>query len=326
MASGRILITGGSGFIGCNLVDYYDSRGWEVVNLSDVPPRNLAQARLYRECDIEDRDTLYRLVKEIRPEVVVHLAARTDLDGKTVADYSTNVQGCQNVVDAVNAVGTVRRALYASSRLVFKIDHKPKHDYDYKPSTPYGESKIETERIVKAQPDGSVPWMLFRPTSIWGEWFDVPYKTFFLQVAKNRYIHPKGMKIEKSFGYVGNSCYQIDRYLNASDEDFNGKAYFVSDYPPIEVYNWGSMIASAMGVKPIRQVPLAALKAIAAAGDLAGVAGMKNPPLTTFRLNNLMTQMVYDLSREERICGPLPFGLPEAIERTVKWMRDHRQI
>jgi GlcNAc-P-P-Und epimerase len=154
----------------------------------------------------------------------------------------------------------------------------------------------------------------------------VPYKTFFLQVSRNRYVHPKGERILKSFGYVGNSCHQIDRFLNASDEEFSGRVYFVSDYPPIEVLEWGTVIQRAIGAKPIRQVPYPLLKAIALAGDAASLAGMKNPPLTSFRLNNLRTRMVYDLAREERICGQLPFEVPEAVERTVRWMRDRGEI
>jgi hypothetical protein len=69
-----------------------------------------------------------------------------------------------------------------------------------------------------------------------------------------------------------------------------------------------------------------ALKAAAVIGDVAKKAGMKNPPLTSFRLDNLTTPMVYDLNREERICGKLPYSLEEATERTVKWLRDTGQV
>lgn len=320
------MITGGSGFIGCNLVDFYEQREFEVLNLSEVPPRNPAQQKTWKDCNVNDRDRLISLVGDFKPEFAVHLAARTDLDGRTLQDYETNIQGVQNAIDAINRVGTVKRALYASSRLVFKIDAKPKHDFDYSATTVYGESKIETEKIVLAQPSDNVPWLMFRPTSIWGEWFDIPYKGFFLMVAKNRYLHPRGHHIPKSYGYVGNSVYELDRYLHASDEDFNRKTYFVADYPPTDVMQWGTYIQKFVGAKPIREVSYGALRAAAKVGDGLKSAGMKNPPLTSFRLDNLTTPMVYDLSREEKICGPLPYSLEEATERTVKWLRDTGQV
>ena len=206
--SGRILIVGGSGFIGCNLVDFYHSRGWEVLNFDQLTPRNAAQSSLWREVSILDRDALIRSVSDYLPDYVVNLAARTDLHGTTIDDYEANRAGVQNIVDAVNSAGSVRRALYASSRMVVRTGYIMQSEWDYQPNLPYGDSKVETERIVRAQPEGSVPWLLFRPTSIWGEWFDIPYKTFFLTVAKNRYIHPKGMRIMKSYGYVGNVVYE----------------------------------------------------------------------------------------------------------------------
>lgn len=326
MASGRILITGGSGFIGCNLVEFYDSRGWEVLNLSELAPRNPKQNHFWKDCNVNDRDQLISLTKEFKPELAVHLAARTDLDGKTLQDYDTNIGGVHNAIAAINQVGTVRRALYASSRLVFKIDAKPKHDFDYSATTVYGDSKIETEKIVLDQPETNVPWLMFRPTSIWGEWFDIPYKGFFLMVAKNRYMHPKGHTIPKSYGYVGNTVYELDRYLHASDEDFNRKVYFAADYPPTDVMQWGTYIQKYVGAKPIKEMGYGVLKSAAVVGDVAKKMGMKNPPLTSFRLDNLTTPMVYDLTREEKICGKLPYSLEEATERTVKWLRDTGQV
>ena len=324
--SGRILIVGGSGFIGCNLVDFYHSRGWEVLNFDQLTPRNAAQSSLWREVSILDRDALIRSVSDYLPDYVVNLAARTDLHGTTIDDYEANRAGVQNIVDAVNSAGSVRRALYASSRMVVRTGYIMQSEWDYQPNLPYGDSKVETERIVRAQPEGSVPWLLFRPTSIWGEWFDIPYKTFFLTVAKNRYIHPKGMRIMKSYGYVGNVVYEIDKFLNATDEQFNGRAYWVGDDKPLEVLQWGQAIQRAMGTRPIPEVPYGVMKAIALAGDLAKRLGMKEPPLTSFRLDNITMQMEYDFTRERAIWGPLPYSMEEGVERTVKWLRDQGQI
>ena len=76
----------------------------------------------------------------------------------------------------------------------------------------------------------------------------------------------------------------------------------------------------------MRSVPLLVLRAIASAGDAAKALGMRNPPLTSFRLNNLLAPMVHDLGPLERLCGPLPHGLNDGVLQTVTWLRAQGKI
>jgi hypothetical protein len=51
--------------------------------------------------------------------------------------------------------------------------------------------------------------------------------------------------------------------------------------------------------------------------------GYKNPPLTTFRLNNLITNMVYDTQELENVCGKLPYDLNTAVKITSDWVKQN---
>ena len=155
-------------------MQFYRSNGHDVINLDGGAPRNAQLNSLWKECNILDRDKVSSLIHDFRPDNVIHMAARTDLHGTTLEDYEANRAGVQNAVDAVNSVGTVQRELYASSRMIVQTGYIMKSEWDYKPNLPYRDSKVETEKVVRAQPEGSVPWLLFRPTSIWGEWFEIP--------------------------------------------------------------------------------------------------------------------------------------------------------
>jgi nucleoside-diphosphate-sugar epimerase len=316
----RIVVTGGSGFIGTNLVDSLVRAGHEVINLDVKAPPKPELAPHWRAVDILDADRLKQAMCRARPDAIVHLAARTDLNGATVADYRANTEGVQNVIDAA-AAASAGRVLFASSRLVCRIGYQPKSPLDFQPTTPYGESKVVGEQLVRAIRGQPFEWTIVRPTSIWGPWFHVPYRNFFDAIRQGRYVHPKGVRVRKSFGYVGNSVYQLEQLLAAPAEAVQGGMFYLADYEPIEVLSWGRKVRQAFGAAPIREVPMAALRALAEVGDVMSKLGWRSVPLTSFRLDNLVTEMLHDTSNLRVVCGDLPFDVDSGVDCTVGWMK-----
>jgi GlcNAc-P-P-Und epimerase len=315
----RIVITGGSGFIGTNLVEYYSRRGTHIVNLDNAAPRNTAHARYWRRTNILNLSALQRELEAFDPTHVVHLAARTDLLGRSVVDYGANVEGVRNLVAALDVAQSLRRVVFASSRLVCRIGYPPRSDTDYCPTTPYGESKAVGEQIVRSSTIAA-EWTIVRPTSIWGPWFDVPYRDFFVAIASGRYVHPRGRRIYKSFGFVGNSVHQIGRVL-AADGALAGETIYLGDYPPVEIYEWASLISDRTSRRPPREVPLPLLRVAAIVGDGLEKIGL-TAPLTRFRLANMLTNMTYDLTPLESVAGDLPYSLDEGVEVTLRWLSE----
>ncbi|HEV2813924.1 MAG TPA: NAD(P)-dependent oxidoreductase [Solirubrobacteraceae bacterium] len=321
MSVHRVLVTGGSGFVGINLVQHFLDQGVEVVNADVRPSRNPAHASVWRETDLLDGAAVRAVVDELDPTHIVHLGARTDLRGTTLADYAVNYDGTRTVVDAARGRSSLERVVFASTRLVCRIGYIPRSDDDYAATTPYGESKIEAEKLVRAS-GLDVPWVIVRPTSIWGPWFEIPYRTFFDTIRKGRYVHPRGRQIRKSFGYVGNSVHQLDGLLRCDADLVHGKTFYLADDPPIEVLDMAQRIRRAFGAPPVRSVPVPVLRVLAKAGDAARAAGWAEPPLTSFRLDNLLTEMVFDVPLQE-ITGPPPHRLDDAIAETVRWIETH---
>jgi len=140
-------------------------------------------------------------------------------------------------------------------------------------------------------------------------------------VLRGRYVHPAGLRIRKSYGYVGNSVYQLERLIDAAPREVDGRVFWLADYPPIEVAAWAAEIRRCAGLGSVRSVPTWVLQAGGRAGDLLARLGMSDPPLTSFRVDNLLTEMVYDSGSTEHIAGELPFTMADGVRATVEWLR-----
>lgn len=309
--------------MGTNLVEYFKTKGHEVINVDIASPRNPKHLLFWREADICDTVLLRKIVKEFAPENILHMAARTDLNGFTLDDYRSNTEGVRSLIEVAKDIPSLKRVVFASSMLVCPLGYQPKNDEDFCPKTIYGQSKVVGEQLVRSLATSYFNWIIVRPTSLWGPWFGTPYKNFFDAVAKQRYMHPKGKRIKRSYGFVLNATDIIDRLISYSEkkQEINGRVFYLADYEPIELFNWATKISKEFNIPPPREVPLALLRGIAKIGDGMKVAGISNPPLSSFRLDNLLTDAVYDMATLEKIVGPLKYNVDEAICLTVDWIK-----
>lgn len=315
----RIIITGGSGFIGTNLVEYFCSKNHEVINFDIKEPKNKQFVKNWIKGDILNNDQLLSCFNAFDPDYVVHLAARTDLnENKSIDGYAANTDGVQNMIDIINDFPNIKRTIYASSRMVCRIDYIPKNFDDYCPPNLYGESKVIGEKKVKEY--AKHDYVMVRPTSIWGPYFEIPYRTFFDTVRKRMFFLPKNHNPKKSFGFVLNTVFQMEKMLFEPKANLQS-IYYLTDYPPLDLKEWADMVSSEFGIKKTKEIPMPILKIVSKTGDLLQKMGWQNPPLTTFRLNNLITHMVYDTTELEKLCGDLPYTLQEGVSITASWLK-----
>lgn len=318
----RIFITGGSGFIGTNLVEYFTNQKHVVLNYDIKKPRNKQQNVLWVEGDILNYEKLDTSIRDFQPEYIVHLAARTDLnENKNIIGYNANIKGVENIVTIINSCDFIKRTIYASSRMVCKIDYVPNSFHDYCPPNLYGESKMIGEQKVRELANHE--YTILRPTSIWGPWFEIPYRTFFDTVKNKHFFLPSKIYPKKSFGFVYNTVFQIDKILFEKDFRSLEENYYLTDYPALDLKEWSNLISTEFNNGITKEIPFFILKIIAFFGDVLKKIGFKNPPLTTFRLNNLITNMVYDTQKLENVCGELPYDLKKAVKITSDWVKQN---
>lgn len=314
----KVIVTGGSGFIGTNLISSLIADGFDVINVDIEEPKNPEHDLIFRRCDIRNIDELERIFLAFNPDFVVHLAARTDLAGCTLAEYSSNTIGVENICRVVSKCVELKKILFASSMLVCRSGYQPKNNSDFCPSTIYGESKVHGEQCVRNHFNALPNFYIVRPTSIWGPWFNEPYRNFFDVVLSGRFLDIGDKFCSKTYGYVGNSVNQIKSLLLHSKRP-KGEVFYIGDVPPLQISQWAKLISDIAGISKPRKVPYFMLVLFAYLGDLLSLCGIRFP-MTTFRLSNMTTNNVMDCRSacEENVYPHIP--LDKSITTTLSWI------
>lgn len=155
--SGRVLVTGGAGFIGSHIAEAYLREGWEVVVLDDLSrgqQANVPKAAQFVRADIRSPEAR-RLVATGRFDVMNHQAAQIDVRvsvDRPAFDSEINVVGFVNLLDGAGE-GGVKRVIFASSGGVVYGDPAtvPTPETAPKmPVSPYGVSKLAGEYYMRA--------------------------------------------------------------------------------------------------------------------------------------------------------------------------------
>lgn len=322
----KIVVTGGSGFIGTNLLEDLISSKMDVYNIDIAAPRNMAHHKYWRQVDICDFQELEKCINEINPDYIIHLAARTDLNEKKGLDYyRANVDGVENLVLICSRLPNIKRIVFASSMLVNQVGYKPKSRSDYNPATIYGKSKVLTEKIILGYADRLPEFCIVRPTSIWGEWFSEPYRNFFDFVLSSRFFHPGDKACTKTYGYVANTVYQIKQLLVADTSKVHRKIFFLGDEPPLNISIWANEISSCANLPRPKKMPYWVFVGGAFVGDVVKLFGLRFP-LTSFRLKNMTTNHIVDLADLYDVCGEPQVSRYDGIVRTLKWIEQGHRL
>jgi dTDP-4-dehydrorhamnose reductase len=149
----KILITGSKGMLGSKLCQVLADE-YEVFGLDLLATRySLLATRFFTQCDITDKDKVVAAIKSATPNLIIHTAAYTDVDGCELNPekaFAVNAKGTENVARAAKEIGAT--LFYISTDYVFdgKGD-KPYTEADTpNPINTYGQSKLEGERIIQS--------------------------------------------------------------------------------------------------------------------------------------------------------------------------------
>ena len=165
MKKKKVILTGGLGFIGSNLVELLIKKNFYVINIDKISYssnfyniKDLKKNSKYRfiKCDINNKSKIYEILNKEKPLALFNLAAETHVDRSIDSPYSfikNNIVGIFNLLEAVRH--------YHKDNKKFKLIHistdevygdikkgRTKENYPYKPSSPYAASKASSDHLV----------------------------------------------------------------------------------------------------------------------------------------------------------------------------------
>ncbi len=317
----KILITGGSGFIGTNLIEGLLNKGYtEIVNLDKAKPLNSKQNAFWVEGNIMNFEQIRNIFQTHQPEVVIHLAARTDTLSSILSDYDENMLGTKHVLDAIQLTPTVKRSIITSTQYVYKSLSKPFPDADneYVPHTVYGKSKEITEEYTR-KANLSCMWTIIRPSNIWGPWHMRYPQELWKMIDKGLYFYPGNKPVVRTYGYVGNIVHQYIAVMEASQERIDKKTFYVGD-SPIDSFIWLNTISKQLKNKELSRLPIFFFQGLSFAGDILRMLGIKFP-LYAERFHNMIEDYYAPTNITVAEFGVANNNIEENVAATIKWIK-----
>jgi 3beta-hydroxy-Delta5-steroid dehydrogenase / steroid Delta-isomerase len=325
---GRVLVTGGSGFVGANLVTTLLDRGYQVVSFDlDVV-----------QGDICDRDIVAGAVAGV--DTVFHTAALIDLmGGASVTEeyrqrsFAVNVEGTKNLVHAAQAAG-VKRFVYTSSNSVVMGGKRIADGDETLPYTDrfndlYTETKVVAERFILAQNgiDGMLTCAI-RPSGIWGRGDQTMFRRVFESVLAGHVkvlVGSKAARLDNS--YVHNL---IHGFILAAEHlvpggTAPGQAYFINDAEPVNMFEFARPVVAACG----QRLPRLRISGVAVRATMTGWQrlhfrfGLPQPPLEPLAIERLYLDNYFSVAKATRDLGYRPlFTTEQALAECLPYYVD----
>ena len=230
----KVVVTGGSGFIGSNLIQLLLKKNFFVINIDkssySANPYNVKNFKknknyLFFKLDINNKQKIFKILKKYKPIGIFNLAAETHVD-RSIDDaenfIKSNVLGVYNLLEGIrkleNKIKNKLRFLQISTDEVYgdiPENKKADENYNYNPSSPYSASKAGADQLVRSYGRTyGIKTLIANPCNNYGpnqfpEKF-IPKMIYNIQNNKSLPLYGKGKNI-REWIYVKDNCEALVR-------------------------------------------------------------------------------------------------------------------
>jgi nucleoside-diphosphate-sugar epimerase len=311
---GRVLVTGGGGFLGSALAAMARQRGLSVRSLSRrFYPHLQALGVEQIQGDISEASIVERAVKGC--QTVFHTAAKAGLWGRERDYERVNVQGTRNVIAACRSSGARRIIFSSSPSVVFNgramegADENSPYPDQY--DAAYPRTKALAEQLIVESDDALLATVSIRPHLIWGPGDNNLLPRIISRAESGRLRRIGGGEPRIDPIYIENAA---TAHFLAADKlepgsPIAGKIYFVTQGEIIPLWEMIDRLLHAAGIAPVTR-SISRPLAIATAGLLelgyCLTRASSEPPLTRFLVRQLSTTHWFNIDAARRDLGYEP--------------------
>lgn len=320
----KILVTGGTGFIGSHLVEALSG---DIVCLVRKTSDTTHLEKLGVELvygDLENPDSLKKAAKDV--DTVYHLAAYYTFHGGWDKYYTVNVQGTQNLLHACHSVD---HFIYCSTTEAVGPVKTPPADetHPLHPQYEYGRSKVMAERLVQAHIAEGFPATILRPVGVYGPRCinDVSYY-FMMHVARNsvltKFIAGSGENLV-DFVFVKDV---VQGFVKARTKKAIGEVYFISSLTPLTYNEAYETVCRLLERDPptLHVPPLLAKLGIAPLELLYTLMGKEDFMVHVSTVDVTQTDRAYSWEKAHTHFGYTPeYTFEEGARITLEWYKEH---
>ncbi|MBN1686054.1 MAG: NAD-dependent epimerase/dehydratase family protein [Spirochaetales bacterium] len=319
----RVLVTGGDGFLGTNIVRELLSRGYQVRALTE-PGRDPATLRdLPVECiggDIRETAAVVKAAEGC--DYLIHTAASTNIwPARSKLLYEINVEGTLSVIRAALAV-SVKRLVHIGSANTFGFGTKEAPGDESKPyacsiyGLGYMDTKYEAhQRVLEAVSRNGLPAVIVAPTFMLG-----PYDTkpgsgrMILAIARGEV--PGYTSGGRCFLYVKDAAAGA---VNALVKGSAGESYILGN-ENLTYHEFFDLVARVVGVKPPRRrIPAALSRAVGFLGSAAGILTRSEPKISLPMARISTEYHFYSAAKAVRELGLPQTPVEQAVRAAYDW-------
>lgn len=310
----NVLVTGGGGFLGGSIVRLLHQRGDTVRSLTRTNYPWLDELGIEQSLgDLADSEAVDRAVSGC--DAVVHAAAKAGVWGRFADFHQTNVVGTEMIIRACRKHG-VRRLVYTSTPSVVHGGADIENGNESLPYADhfeayYPETKAVAEKAVLAANGPELATVALRPHLIFGPGDPhlIPRVVSHARAGKLRRIGTRPVQVDVT--YVDNAA---DAHQLALDRleigaACAGRAYFISNGEPVELWGFIDRVLAEAGLPPVRR-RVSVWKARLAGRLLEWIYRVLRlpgePAMTRFVARQLSTSHWYDISAARRDLGYAP--------------------
>jgi nucleoside-diphosphate-sugar epimerase len=324
----KILVTGGTGFLGRYLVSALLDRGHRVYvmgrNFSDVQDL-IAYGAVPVACDLRDVEAVRAACAGMN--TVYHMGALVSQWGDRSEFLAVNVEGTATVLAGCRE-HAVKRCIYISSTCVTQSSQGQSNGteqapYERRLTSLYSLSKQRAESLVKAATD--VQTVIIRPSAVFGPG-DKWLAGIVEDASKHRlYQFGNGQNLV-DMTYVDNVIHALILALYAGN--VAGKTYIITNDEHVVLWDMiRTLLYRLKCPNEARYVPLPIARAAAAAMEQRASLDGTQPLFTRFVINLLASTQTYDISAAHHDLNYKPLvSVAEGIERTVNALQTHRRL